>query len=536
MAMTATVSELVTEETPGSDVDTAAGLITAAVPRVTGAMARELAVDLKVCVRPIVRRVRDRATGEETRVAIPCGSTREVVCPSCADKARRLRIQQCAEGWHREVEPDAFGPQGSAADNHDTEDVDLDAEDVDLGGGVGDRRVRSTRHRQDVVDLPRVPADDRTVGRSFETPDGRQYRPSMFVTVTLPSYGPVKVNGAPVDPATYDYRRAALDALHFPRLVDRFWQNLRRCAGYKVQYFAAVEPQHRLAPHLHVALRGAIPRATIRQVVKATYVQVWWPRFDRPVFVHRVPVWDGRDYIDADTGEVLPSWDAALSDPDLTPDDHAAHVERFGSQLDMAGIIAPSQDADRAIRYLTKYLSKSIAATYTDDEADPEYQAHVDRLHEELVWLPCSPQCANWLRYGIQPKDAGPGLRAGHCGSKAHDRENLGVGGRRVLVSRQWSGKTLQGHRADRATVVRETLLNAGILAPEVERLAASVTLPDGRPRFEWTDAPVDPHSYAMVIMESVAERSRWREQYESARAVDTSSATPPPAAGDPDG
>src|SRR3712207_8796285 len=93
----------------------------------------------------------------------------------------------------------------------------------------------------------------------------------MFVTLTLGSYGKVVPGtGVPVDPARYDYRRAALDALLFPRLVDRFWQNLRRCAGYRVQYFAAVEPQKRLAPHLHAAIRGTVPRAVVRAVVKAT--------------------------------------------------------------------------------------------------------------------------------------------------------------------------------------------------------------------------------------------------------------------------
>jgi hypothetical protein len=62
-----------------------------------------------------------------------------------------------------------------------------------------------------------------------------------------------------------------------------FWQNLRRAAGYRVQYFATIEPQQRLAPHLHVAIRGAIPREVLRQVIKATYLQLWWPSFDRPV-------------------------------------------------------------------------------------------------------------------------------------------------------------------------------------------------------------------------------------------------------------
>ena len=153
-------------------------------------------------------------------------------------------------------------------------------------GWADDRRVRSTRRRQDAPDLPRVPLEDRTVGQTFTAPDGTTYRPSMFLTLTLPSYGPiVPGTGTPSSPATYDYRRAALDALQFPKLIDRFWQNLRRSAGYRVQYFAAVEPQKRLAPHLHAAIRGAIPRATLRQVVKATYVQVWWPPHDQPVYI-----------------------------------------------------------------------------------------------------------------------------------------------------------------------------------------------------------------------------------------------------------
>ncbi len=138
--------------------------------------------------------------------------------------------------------------------------------------------MRSTKHRQDVPDLPRVPMESRTVGKPFTAPSGRVYRPSMFVTFTLPSYGRVLPDGTPADPGRYDYRRAALDALHFPKLVDRLWQNLRRATGYQVQYFAVVEPQRRLAPHLHAALRGAIPRETFRQVVAASYHQVWWPR------------------------------------------------------------------------------------------------------------------------------------------------------------------------------------------------------------------------------------------------------------------
>jgi hypothetical protein len=53
----------------------------------------------------------------------------------------------------------------------------------------------------------------------------------MFLTFTLPSYGPVTEKGAPSDPGSYDYRRAALDGLHSPKLVDRLWQNIRGVPG-----------------------------------------------------------------------------------------------------------------------------------------------------------------------------------------------------------------------------------------------------------------------------------------------------------------
>ena len=43
----------------------------------------------------------------------------------------------------------------------------------------------------------------------------------------------------------------------FPKLVGPgSGRNLRRCTGCKVQYFAAIEPQHRLARHLHAAIPG----------------------------------------------------------------------------------------------------------------------------------------------------------------------------------------------------------------------------------------------------------------------------------------
>ena len=93
---------------------------------------------------------------------------------------------------------------------------------------------------------------------------------------------------------SYDYRRAALDSIHFARVLDRFWQNLRRAVGWKVQYAGSVEHQKRLAPHAHFAVRGALPRRLVKQVAAATYHQVWWPAHDQLVYDPdgELPVWD----------------------------------------------------------------------------------------------------------------------------------------------------------------------------------------------------------------------------------------------------
>jgi hypothetical protein len=82
-------------------------------------------------------------------------------------------------------------------------------------------------------------------------------------------HGRVGEDGAPADPDAYDYTTAGRDALHFAALLDRFIQNLRRYVGHDLQYFAAIEPQRRLAPHIHIAMRGTISRAELREVIAA---------------------------------------------------------------------------------------------------------------------------------------------------------------------------------------------------------------------------------------------------------------------------
>src|SRR5262245_18485946 len=483
-------------------------------------MVREAAEAQGVCARPVISRVTDLETGEVRLVPIWCGSTREDRCPACAERARRLRMQQCREGWHLDTEPEW-------APGEDIGEGDDDGCDEDDSAS---RRVRSTRRRGDVPDLPRVPAEDRTIGRVFTAPDGKTYRPSMFVTVTLGSYGRVTAEGVPVDPERYDYRRAALDALHFPKLVDRFWQNLRRCAGYQVQYFSTIERQRRLAAHLHAAIRGAIPRQVLRAVRAATYHQLWWPAHDTPIYTGRLPIWTDQGYADPDTGELLPSWNEALDALGADDDGQPAHVVRFGEQDNIQGLTAGTPGAERAIGYLCKYLTKPIAAAYDDTDASPARVAHIDRLAEEVRWLPCAPTCANWLRYGVQPAGAQAGLVPGQCKHKAHDRDNLGVGGRRVLVSRKWSGKTLAAHRADRATVVRAALAEAGIDPDDHDEL--SVVGIDGRWSWELLGrSRVDAPTYAAAIAQAITTRQRWHREYEAAKAAVAARAGPAPPA-----
>lgn len=484
--------------------------------KITPEMAQAAALSDGVCIRPLVRTVTDRTTDDTTRVLIRCGSTRESQCPPCAERARKLRAHQCLAGWHEMVEPEA----GELDAREATDDGDHDTRPTS-DGDPAIRVVRSTRRRKDVAELPRVHMDPRTIGRTFEARDGKTYRPSMFVTVTLPSYGAtVTGRGVPQDPSAYDYRRAALDAMHFSKLMDRLFQNIRRCCGFNAQYFAAIESQLRLALHGHIAIRGAIPRAVLRQVIPATYHQVWWPAHDKPLYVDELPVWTTAGYCDPGTGELLPTWEEALSDLDFE-DAEPAHVLRFGRVFDIQGVDGDTENARRSVRYLTKYLTKSLSGTYADpEEPDPAYEAHIDRLHREVRYLPCSESCSNWLRFGVQPSGAKVGMIPGRCSNKAHDREHLGHGGRRVLVSRKWSGKTLKQHRAERSDVVRQVLSEAGIDAPAAQRMAAEVLAGDGRPRFVWEDSPVDLQDYARVLTSYVLEQRRWRAEYEAAKAL----------------
>jgi hypothetical protein len=285
-----------------------------------------------------------------------------------------------------------------------------------------------------------------------------------------------------------------------------------------VQYFGTVEPQKRGAPHFHTALRGTIPRAELRAITAATYHQVWWPPHDQLVYTaDRPPVWDTRAkaFTDPDTGVALPTFEQAcqqLTEP--------AHVVRFGPQVHVKGILGGTEEAGRHIGYLTKYLTKSIDyAAGLGEQATEAHREHARRLHAELLITPCSPRCPIWLLYGIQPHGARHSTTPGRCKGKAHHPEHLGIAGRRVLVSRKWSNKTLDDHRAERGAFVRQLLEQAGIQSAHGPQ--------DGPYVWERT-APADPDipPRPVLLMQAVAERQRWKAEYTAAQLAATG---PPP-------
>ena len=553
------------------------------LPRALDAL-KALAEEYGVCVRPLTLRRTDLATGETELIDLPCGATREDKCPSCARRAKRLRQVQIREGWHRTDEPNPgpdpatdeqkalivlrahyeYGRADAELRGRWDQVADLDAaidevEELIAAEGLRGRvapshqpddendepkakKKRSTRRRQDAPDLPRQKVEARTVGRTYAAPDGSVHQPSMWLTLTLDSYGPVHgqrvtkngkpipcackrmhaaddpLLGVPTDPSSYDYRRAAWDAVHFARLLDRYWQNLRRCVGWNVQYAGCVEPQKRLAPHAHFAIRGTIQRATLERVAAATYHQVWWPAVDSLCFSpDRPPMWDadGKTWIDPDTREPLISWADALAAIDDDPDAEPAHMVRFGGQVKAKGVTPGSKDVDRTIGYITKYVTKNAADCHqisTDPQRD-----HLDRLWRELRVTPCSDRCANWLLYGIQPKKASGKLRPGNCKGKVHQRATLGLGGRRVLVSRDWSGKTLADHRADAKAWVKALL---GVTTDHEH--AAPVSDEPGPPTpVAWELArPGDPDVKPLEhrLLRGISQRIQWRDEINRAR------------------
>ena len=212
-------------------------------------------------------------------------------------------------------------------------------------------------------------------------------------------------------------------------------------------------------------------------------------------------------FTDPDTGSSLPTWEQACEE--LT---EPAHVVRFGAQVHVKGILGGTEEAGRHIGYLTKYLTKSIGqAAGLDEHASDAHRDHAHRLYAELRVTPCSPRCPVWLLYGIQPHGARHSMTPGRCKGKAHKPEHLGIAGRRVLVSRKWSNKTLEDHRAERSEFVRQLLQQAGIQPAHG---------PEDGPYLWERPAPTDPDvpPRPVLLLHAIAERQRWKAEYTAAQ------------------
>jgi hypothetical protein len=113
--------------------------------------------------------------------------------------------------------------------------------------------------------------------------------------------------------------------------------------------------------------------------------------------------------------------------------------------------------------------------------------------------------------YGIQPDGVKAGLTPGRCSGKVHQRATLGFTGRRVLVSRQWSGKTLADHRADNRAWIR-AILGGGLAdteeQPQEDRYSFELARPD--------DPDIPPLEHR--ILRAVSARIRWRTELHQAR------------------
>ena len=338
------------------------------------------------------------------------------------------------------------------------------------------RRHRSTRRRQDAPDLPRRKVSPRTIGKTYTAPDGKTFRPSLFVTLTCPSYGRVDQDGAPVDPGCLrlrpggpgraDLRRAVRPVHPEPAPLPR----LRRAVLRRRRTPAAPRPArpHRHPRHHRPRRAAPGPGRHLPPGLVARHSPVKYRR-RRAARVGR-----GRRAATSTRPPGKSCRPGTRRSTSIGPDDQPWHVARFGDRFDAQGVLAGSKDAARCIGYLTKYLTKQVG--------DCHQAAH--RPAVRLMPPGWPRRCAgSRARRGARtgsatassPRTPGPAWSPAACKGKAHDADHLGYAGRRVLVSRKWSGKTLADHRADRKEWLLRTL---GVSATDPARYAWELVAP----------------------------------------------------------
>ena len=199
-------------------------------------------------------------------------------------------------------------------------------------------------------------------------PDGKTWRPSMFLTLTCDSYGKVGPDGTPADPGQLRLPAGRTGRAPLPGAVRPAHPEpapLPRLRRPVLRHHRAAEtPRPARPPRLP---RRHLPRRPAA-VIAATYHQVWWPPTARRLGRTSCPSGTSHPAVPRPgTGELLPTWDQALDA--IGPHDQPLHVARFGPKFDAQGVLAGTKDAGRCIGYLTKYLTKQLAACHTDSNA-----------------------------------------------------------------------------------------------------------------------------------------------------------------------
>ncbi len=315
---------------------------------------------------------------------ISCGSTREDRCPPCADRAKRLRIQQCREGWHLDTEPEHHAARAR-------------------------RRRRTTRTRPTTTTAiggcgrPGAARTPRTcrgcrwrTGPSAGCSPPRTastYRPSMFLTLTLPVLRAGHRRGRAGRPGQLRLpagraRRAALPQAGRPVLAEP--APLRRLPGPVLRRRRGPTPA-RPAPARRDPGRDppqGRPRGPGRHLPPGLVAA---PTTNRSTSTS-LPGVDRRSggYVDPDTGAVLPDLGrgarrarhrprrapgacGAVREPGRPPGPDRRH--RRGRPGGRLPVQVPDQD-------------RSPPPTTTTTTRRRPGTAHIDRLAEEVRWLP----------------------------------------------------------------------------------------------------------------------------------------------------
>ena len=406
---------------------------------------KDLAAEHGACLRPVQLRRTEIDTGHVEQVLIPCGHTLASVCPSCAERARILRAAQCREGWHLDhepvIDPDPATEDQRAADHRPGRGARRPgpagqrrpryrrAGRADRRTGRGDHRFRAPRPGAARAAAP-PPLHPAAAGRRSPAPPpgqrpdgrqdlhhaGRQDLPAVAVRHARRARrtaGSARTEHPPTRTPTTT-PRAARDALHFAALFDRFIQNLRRFTGYDLQYFAAIEPQRRLAPHIHLAIRGTISRARAPRGHRR-HLPPGLVAINRDRQVRRRRTCRSGTSTPAPTSTRTPARSCRPGTRPSTPSatqDEPRHVARFGARFDAQGVLAGSRDASRCIGYLTKYLTKHLGDCHQADHRRPGRPRRPARRRPAVRAVLADLRELAPLRHPAQERPARPAARA----------------------------------------------------------------------------------------------------------------------------